>query len=146
MKFVIILAFSLSLGSSWARIDNIFNEHTSIEKPFELRDPFQAPKFKSESSKKRVQRASGILNNKPKLEQRFDLSKIKITGILIGKERRIFVNTGGNEVFTLREGDQFGLDGPEIKAILPGGVILVEKISNIYGEDEFIETVVPISQ
>ena len=50
MKFVIILAFSLSLGSSWARIDNIFNEHTSIEKPFELRDPFQAPKFKSEST------------------------------------------------------------------------------------------------
>ena len=52
----------------------------------------------------------------------------------------------GSEVYTLREGEQLGIGGPEIKAILAGGIILVEQIVNIYDEPEYIETVIPISQ
>ena len=41
---------------------------------------------------------------------------------------------------------KIGRDKIEVKAILPGGMILVEKITNIYGDDEYIETVIPISK
>jgi hypothetical protein len=41
---------------------------------------------------------------------------------------------------------KLGPNNADIKAILPGGIILVEKVTNIYGEDEFLETVIPISE
>lgn len=140
----IFLVFSSSLA---AKVDNMFNGQTSIKQPFKLRDPFQAPKFKSERNKKIKQRTMGILNNIKKLNAPYDIENIQIVGVLIGKERRVFVRLKGEEeTFTLKEGEEFGNKGPQIRAILPGGVILVEKITNIYGEDEYIETVVPISK
>ncbi|MAX67727.1 MAG: pilus assembly protein PilP [Bacteriovoracaceae bacterium] len=149
MKIFFYIIFShliLNLAVQ-ARTDEIFNGHTSIKEPFELRDPFQPPKFKSKKNKRSVQRARGVLNNIPKLEEKFDLDKLIISGVLIGKERRVMVKIQGKKgVYTLKEGERFGVDGPEIKAILPGGVILVERITNIYGEPEYIETVVPISK
>jgi hypothetical protein len=33
----------------------------------------------------------------------------------------------------------------DVKAILPGGIILVEKIRNVYDQDEYLETVLPVS-
>ncbi len=145
MKITLIITFwVLLVGPSFARIDNIFENKTSIEKPFELRDPFQPPRFKSEASKKNKQSTDGILDNVPKPDFKFDLKSVEIVGLLVGKERRVIVKVG-TATHVMREGEKFGLDGPEIKAILPGGVILVEKITNIYGEDEFIETVIPIS-
>ncbi len=130
-----------------AKVDTIFEGETNMDNPFELRDPFQAPKFKSESNRKSKQRAKGILNNIKEVDWEFDLEKVSIVGVLIGKERRVILQIDGNKnTFTLKEGEEFGINGPEIKAILPGGVILVEKITNIYGEDEFIETIVPISK
>ena len=39
-----------------------------------------------------------------------------------------------------------GSNEAEIKAILPGGLILAEKVVNIYGETEYLETVIPISK
>ena len=137
MKVIICILFIYSSILS-ARVDNIFDGLTKLEKPFSLRDPFQSPKFKSERNKKSVQRASGVLDNIPKLESDFSLERLKITGVLIGKERRVFINSGGKSNFSLKEGDSFGRGGPEIKAIMPGGVILVEKIKNIDVEDEFI--------
>jgi type IV pilus assembly protein PilP len=152
MKYLNIFLINLFIVmNAHANLEKIFKGQTKIKKPFELRDPFQAPKFKSESNKRTKQRSSGILENVPVLEQEFNLDSIVIVGILIGKERRVLVKvkqgkTEGKEVYTLREGDKFGRNGAEIKAILPGGVILVEKITNVYGEAEFIETVVPISK
>lgn len=140
---LILLAFC-NLSFSKTRIEEIFKGQTSIKDPFKLRDPFQTPKFKSETQKKRKQRARGILDNVKKLEEEYDLEKIKIVGVLIGKNRRVIVRSG-DQNYTLKEGDSYGRQGPQIKAILPGGVILVEKITNIYGENEFIETIVPIS-
>ena len=49
-------------------------------------------------------------------------------------------------VVILREGMKIGADQAELKAILPGGIILVEKITNVYGEEEYLETVIPISR
>jgi type IV pilus assembly protein PilP len=129
----------------YSRIEDVFEGQTDIKNPFKLRDPFQTPKFKSNAQKKRKQRARGILNNINSLKDKFDTDSIVIVGVLIGKNRRVIVKAKGKN-YTLKEGDTYGQEGPEIKAILAGGVILVEKITNIYGEDEFIETVVPISK
>jgi type IV pilus assembly protein PilP len=39
---------------------------------------------------------------------------------------------------------KLGENNAELRAILPGGLILVEKNINIYGEEEYLETVIPI--
>lgn len=144
ISFLILFLMTL-IPQSNADIESIFKDQTNIKDPFKLRDPFESPKFKSNAQKKRIQRGQGILENVDKLAESFDLEKITVVGVLIGKNRRVVLRSG-NKNFTLKEGDTYGKDGPEIKAILPGGIILVEKITNIYGENEFIETVVPISK
>lgn len=144
MKVFTLFVFFVGFNITFAKVEDVFKGQTKIKNPFKLRDPFQPPKFKSKTQQKRKQLASGILDNTEKLGESYDLDKIQIVGVLIGSNRRVVVRTDGKN-FTLREGDSYGRNGPEIKAILPGGVILVEKITNIYGEDEFIETVVPIS-
>ena len=142
---VIFFLISVSVLAA-EKADKIFEGKTSIEKPFEVRDPFQPPRFKSQTSEKTQKRIRGILDNIPKAEFKYDLTKVRILGVLIGKERRVIVQIDGEtNSYSMKEGDRFGVDGPEVKAILPGGVILVEKINNIYDEEEFIETIIPIS-
>jgi type IV pilus assembly protein PilP len=146
-KYLIVFILFVLSNPLYSRIDTIFKGQTSIKNPFELRDPFQPPKFKSRSSKRIKERSKGILDNVERYTGEYDLEKIVIVGILIGKERRVLVRIDKDQsTYTLREGEKIGSSGPVIKAILPGGVILVEKITNIYGESEFIETVVPISK
>ena len=82
-------------------------------------------------------------------DQPFDINKIQVSGVLIGNKRRAMIKVSGDvgeKVYTYREGDVLGDKGPEIKAILQGGIILVEQIDNAYGQSEYIETVIPISQ
>ena len=55
-------------------------------------------------------------------------------------------NGDGGPIIILKEGMKIGEDGAELKAILPGGIILVEKIVNVYGQEEYLETVIPISK
>ena len=69
---------------------------------------------------------------------------------MIGKERRAMAkiatgNSLGSEVFFIKEGMKIGPNGAEVKAILAGGVVLVEKIRNVYDQDEYLETVIPVS-
>ena len=149
MKLLLaIVIYLYVIVDSYAQItENIFGEHTSIEKPFDMRDPFKIPKSKSEISKRIKDQKRAVLDNIAKVDFPFDIKKTKLVGVLIGKERRVILKMDGKQsTYTLQEGDTFGKDGPEIKAILPGGIILVEKINNIYGESEYIETVVPISE
>ena len=40
---------------------------------------------------------------------------------------------------------RLGRDNAEIKAILPGGIVVVEKIRNVYNQEEYLETIIPIS-
>ena len=136
-----------SLPARTAEIEQVFEEMSEIEEPFSLRDPFQAPKLKKKAKRESTTPIrKGVFTNVPQLGQ-VSLDDIKITGVLIGPERRAFVKTGkGNITYTLKEGMTLGTNNAEIKAILPGGVILVEKITNIYGDLEYLETVIPISK
>ncbi len=145
-----LLIFSLLCCTSLlAAPSNIFEGFTSIKKPFELRDPFRPAKIKVERGKDVVGRVSnGVYSNIPVLGD-VELSKLRVVGVIIGKERRAFIKVDGdqdNTTFTIKEGQILGESDAELKAIMPGGLILVEKTTNIYGQEEYLETVVPISK
>ena len=48
--------------------------------------------------------------------------------------------------FILKEGMSLGKNKAELKAILPGGIVLVEKFKNVYDQDEYLETIIPVSR
>ena len=52
---------------------------------------------------------------------------------------------GSKDTFIIKEGMSLGLDNAIVKAIMPGGVVLVEKIKNVYDQFEYLETLLPIS-
>jgi Tfp pilus assembly protein PilP len=154
MLKIIILFLSYSIGAlSASEVQsgrNFFKDKTSIENPFNLRDPFKAPQTKSDVKKtgrgfKITGKGEYSNISETSLEQ-LNLETLRVVGVLIGKERRAMVTSGGNKITILKEGMKIGPEMVELKAILPGGIVLVEKIVNVYGEEEFLETVVPISK
>ncbi len=154
MLKIIILFLSYSIGAlSASEVQsgrNFFKDKTNIENPFNLRDPFKAPQTKSDVKKtgrgfKITGKGEYSNISETSLEQ-LNLETLRVVGVLIGKERRAMVTSGGNQITILKEGMKIGPEMVELKAILPGGIVLVEKIVNVYGEEEFLETVVPISK
>jgi type IV pilus assembly protein PilP len=133
------------------RLREVFKSMTAIENPFELRDPFKAPLPTGSAADTREQKSltrDGIYTNIDQIEI-VDISQLRIVGVMSGRERRALARLKGgakNDIIVLREGMRIGADNAELKAIHPGGVILVEKLVNVYGEEEFLETVIPISK
>ena len=114
--------------------------------PLDLRDPFKRPFIKKASKKQSVSKyyKGGIYTNKEGIDG-IPLEQIRIVGVLLGKKRRALAKVEGKEnTFVIREGQVLGLDGAEVKGILPAGLVLVEKIKNVYGEFEYLETLIPI--
>lgn len=152
---VLISVFIVSVGSISAKESYQFFKDikTYIKKPFELRDPFK-PNLRSKSHKRiksyGAKLKGNTYSNVESIEE-VPVSKIKITGVLLGKSRRAIARiiSGKDGVnsnsFILKEGMKLGTDGAEIKAILPGGIVLVEKIRNVYDQDEYLETIIPVS-
>jgi hypothetical protein len=152
MMVWISMLLTMTIGALAAPADplsNFFRDKTKIEKPFELRDPFRAPVTKAEKAKEKsgyfVSGSGQYSNIKENSVKKIE--DIKVVGVLIGRERRAMVSTGENSpIIILKEGMKIGDEGAELKAILPGGIILVEKIVNVYGQEEYLETVIPISK
>ncbi len=150
---VLIICVTFTVGALAAPVDalsNFFRDKTKIDKPFELRDPFKAPHSKVEKGeiKKEGYFSSGKGEySNIQTSKVTSVETIKVVGVLIGRERRAMVKNGdGGPIIILKEGMKIGEDGAELKAILPGGIILVEKIVNVYGQEEYLETVIPISK
>lgn len=123
---------------------------TTISKPLELRDPFKREIKRLRSGRKGVRKRmrDGVFSNVTSIDN-VSIDLIRIVGILIGKERRAIAKIAEGELlskesYILREGMSLGENNAEIKAILPGGVVLVEKIRNVYDQDEYLETVLPV--
>lgn len=131
---------------------NFFKDKTSIENPFQLRDPFKSPSAKSNGKKDQkgyYTSGKGYYSNiQEKSLATVSPQEMKVVGVLIGKERRAMIQSkeGDTEIVVLKEGMKIGPDDAELKAILPGGIVLVEKIINVYGQEEYLETVIPISK
>jgi type IV pilus assembly protein PilP len=154
MLKIIVILLSISVGAWSAPANqngrNFFKDKTTIDNPFNLRDPFKAPQLKSDIKKtgrgfKITGKGEYSNINETSLE-RLNLQALKVVGVLIGKERRAMVTTDGTKITILKEGMKLGPEMVELKAILPGGIVLVEKMVNVYGEEEFLETVIPISK
>ncbi|MCP4913875.1 MAG: pilus assembly protein PilP [Oligoflexia bacterium] len=158
IKVIIISLFLISMNvladnSKKKDVINLFkNSSSRIKDPFKLRDPFKRRTIKLKNDKKRY---GGYLQNNsysnlPTIN-RSSLENIRIIGVLLGKDRRAIartVNKAGKlskNTYILKEGMRLGENNAEIRAIVPGGIVLVEKITNVYDQDEYIETVIPVS-
>lgn len=153
---VFLLTFLFTIGAYAAptknNLDEFFKDKTRIENPLELRDPFKSPQTKGASRRQggnKYRRGEGNYSNVFQESLRdWNIYELRVVGVMIGKERRAMITKGdaGAKVVVVKEGTTIGQDNAEVKAILPGGIILVEKIINVYGQEEFLETVVPISK
>lgn len=148
---IIILMFCIGAMAAPTKdpLANFFKGKTKIEDPFSLRDPFKANITKTEKATQKsgyyISGQGQYSNIKESVVP--ELENLKVVGVLIGKERRVMVTNGSSKnVVILKEGMRIGNEGAELKAIMPGGIILVERIVNVYGQDEYLETVIPISK
>ncbi|MFZ8934125.1 MAG: hypothetical protein ACO20H_00515 [Bacteriovoracaceae bacterium] len=147
IPFIIIYSIS-ALGAQYPFFKEI---KTSIKDPFEMRDPFKRKVFKRHAkkvSKSKVLK-DGAYSNLPEIGKT-PLSRIRIVGILLGGERRAMAKIEGgkgksSDIYIIKEGMKIGVDNAEVKAILPGGIVVVEKITNVYDQSEYIETIIPVS-
>lgn len=148
--FFIFIAFNLTLYAADSEIGtSIYRLRTNIKEPLELRDPFKKMLSKKKSQDKSILNEDGHYTNiKGKIEDK-TIESLKIIGVITGKERRAMASIIGDknnsEVFFLKEGMTVGVNKAEVKAILPGGVVFVEKIRNVYDQDEYLETIIPIT-
>ena len=145
-----ILPLAAQEASSSRKRYNFFKDQkTYIKNPFELRDPFRRNLEATRTIKKKrvgIMGENNVFTNLPSIED-VPINQIKVVGIMLGKERRAMAKVGDNkQIFILKEGMKLGVDNAEIKAILPGGIVLVEKIRNVYDQDEYLETIVPVSE
>lgn len=129
---------------------DIFEGKTSIEKPTKLRDPFESPeqtkKKQVEQTTKKTELKNGVYTNAITLDA-ITLDTVKVRGVLMGVKTRALIadKNNANATILAKEGDKINKGKVELKAILPRGVVFVEQITNVYGQFEYLETVVPIS-
>ena len=157
---------ALSLGAQEGASQGYFERvKTSIEGPLDMRDPFKK-KIQKRDEKKEIDGRLGesAFSNLATLDG-VELKDIKIVGVILGEQRRALAREKTAEdraskkklkwkasenakpkgdVYIITEGMKIGKYAAEVKAILPGGIVLVEKIKNVYDQDEYIETVMPV--
>lgn len=130
------------------------NVTTEIQNPFELRDPFKQ-KVSLRKANLKNKRFGGFVtgntfSNIDSIEN-VSLDRIRIVGVVLGSNRRAIakIESEGKlseDSYILKEGMILGENGAKLKAILPGGIMLVEQIRNVYDQDEYLETVIPVSE
>ena len=150
MKGLFLAVFILATSNVFAKNAQFefFNGNkTKIKNPFRLRDPFKRKilSLKAKRGKYSAFLKGNFFSNLPSIDN-VPLNDIKIVGVLLGKKRRAMAKIrNGKDTYLLKEGMRLGLDNAEIKAILPGGIVVVEKIKNVYNQEEYLETIIPIS-
>ena len=150
MRGLFLVVFILATSNIFAKNAQFefFNGNkTKIKNPFRLRDPFKRKilSLKAKRGKYSAFLKGNFFSNLPSIDN-VPLNDIKVVGVLLGKKRRAMAKIrNGKDTYLLKEGMRLGLDNAEIKAILPGGIVVVEKIRNVYNQEEYLETIIPIS-
>jgi Tfp pilus assembly protein PilP len=158
---IIILIILFSGTNLWAQSSSgrkyrfFKNIKTAIKKPFELRDPFVKKSKIIISTRRKKKRFGTSFSNRKELYS-IKLENLRVVGVFLGKQRKALakiIKSGGKEdepakfepeTYILKEGMRLGENRAEIKAILPGGIVLVERIKNVYDQDELLETIMPL--
>ena len=158
MLILFIGTFSVSAEDSSEEF-NLFKSKTYVKNPLDLRDPFKRKinKKKSQVQVKAQNQLNGVYTDVNSTLENRNIENLRVIGVILGAERRAIVKVvsgagagAGTEaaddnIYYLKEGMHVGENGAEVKAILPGGIVLVEKIRNVYDQDEYLETVIPVS-
>ena len=151
---ITMLTFCSTVFSEESGQFNLFKSKTYVKNPLELRDPFKRRinKKKAQASQNKTKnQLLGIYSNINNAIESKPIESIRIIGVVLGSDRRALAKVAGEEegekenVYYIKEGMKIGENGAEVKAILPGGIVLVEKIRNVYDQDEYLETVIPVS-
>jgi type IV pilus assembly protein PilP len=141
---IVLLNFSLSVK---AQLEEALPSSAILDL-LKLRDPFKPPKraINEKKSGDSLLR-EGVYTNIGSADT-LPLDSIRISGVILGERNRAIIGNEDNKslTFMLSEGSKINNGLVELKAILPNGVIFVEKVVNVYGQTEYIETVVPISK
>lgn len=129
----------------------LFKSKTFVKNPLDLRDPFKRKINKKKVTQLKNQaNLTGSYSNFNQSLEGLPIESMQVIGVVIGTERRAMIRVMGEKgiasIFYVKEGMKVGVNNAEVKAILPGGIVLVEKIRNVYDLDEYIETVLPISE
>ena len=162
IKFLLVMisligqptVFAQAKKETGLKVNPIFREGTTtIKNPLDLRDPFKKKRRRLRKRKKNYggYLTDGKYSNLPSIRN-YPINQIRIVGVLLGKNRRAIakISKGGDgkldgESYMIKEGMKIGENDAEVRAIVPGGIVLVEKIRNVYDQDEYIETVIPVS-
>ena len=158
VRVIIICVWFAAINTYAEKLPPFFDKvQTNIKSPMKLRDPFKSnlttvrPKMQEE--KKKILK-DGSYSNVPTLGK-VSLDKIVIVGTLLGPTRiataKIALAPGqipGAEApsYIIKEGMKLGKNNAEVRAIVHGGIILVEKVRNVYEQDEYIETIIPVTK
>ena len=156
MRVLLVFIFFLWSSTPIFGEEKLFHffkaEKTTIKDPFKLRDPFKKKSFKRKGKTGFRMKEKSNFSNISDIGKA-PLESIRIVGVLVGPERRAIAKIADsagkisdNTSYLLKEGMKLGASNAEIKAILPGGVVVVEKITNVYDQEEFLETVIPVSE
>ncbi len=145
--FLLLLSFSISSQDD-------FEEILDFDESVDMRDPFESPDFdglEEESSSKKTSKVKKKLSKKNRKSEglKLNLSKIEVKAIILASNnKRALVKNGkrGRELVTMTEGMKLAGRDITLKQILKKGLIFVEEITNVYGQKEYIETVIPISR
>ena len=146
---VLIIGFlflNINITVAQKKDDNqsLRNIKTNIKNAFSLRDPFRR-NIPISILEKSADHTLGQSNTEIALSN-IPIKDIKIIGVLLGAKRRAIAQVASSkETYMLKEGMFIGSRKKKLEVILPGGVVLVEKTTNVYDEDEYLETIIPVS-
>lgn len=105
----------------------------SLESSLTLRDPFRQPQMKIATE---VNEGGKV----PELE-RFQVDQFRLMGIITGpKKHKAMLAGPDGKIFIVSESMRLGSRRGLVKKISSGGVLIEEKVVNILGQEERVET------
>ncbi len=148
MKILILLLFVSITSFSQTEV---FEEILNLENPYDLRDPFKSPELgDGESKVKKKSRFEGGVFTNEIPGNHIPLEKLVVHAIVYSKtnKKALVKEKGGRSkrMFVLREGMKIKRQDIVLKQILPKALLFVEEITNVYGQPEYVESVIPILQ
>lgn len=111
-----------------------FLSDINLEKSLNLRDPFRRPKMGAA-----VGSEGGVV---PDLE-RFGVDQFRLVGVITGMKRsKALITDPDGKIFIVSDGTRIGTRKGTVKRIAPGKVSVEERVVNILGQEEKVESVI----
>jgi Tfp pilus assembly protein PilP len=99
----------------------------------QMRDPFKQPAFPARKVEIRTEL------------ERFKLDEFRYIGVLTGPKRmRAMLKAGNDQTFLVSENMKIGQRDGKILKITPDSILVREKVVNVMGEEENLDTEIPL--